>query len=64
MQARYSAFLRTGNPNTGPYTTWQAATNNSVYTLELGGSSEAAVGACEVDYWGDYVQYDYQVFNI
>ncbi|OBZ69107.1 Para-nitrobenzyl esterase [Grifola frondosa] len=64
MQARYNAFLHTGDPNTGLYTTWKPATTDLVHTLNLGGTGEAIVGACNTSYWGDFVQYDYQVFNI
>jgi len=64
MQARYSAFLRTGNPNTGSYPTWTPATTDDVHSLLLGGSGEASVGQCDPSYWGDFVQYDYQVFDI
>lgn len=64
VQARYSAFLRTGNPNTGSYPTWPAATSSTIDALQLGGSGNYPVGACNETYWGDYVQYDYQVYDI
>ncbi|EMD38209.1 hypothetical protein CERSUDRAFT_113358 [Gelatoporia subvermispora B] len=64
MQARYSSFLRTGNPNTDSFATWTPATTDDVHPLLLGGSGEASVGQCTTSYWGDFVQYDYQVFDI
>ncbi|CCM03627.1 uncharacterized protein FIBRA_05771 [Fibroporia radiculosa] len=64
MQARYSAFMRTGNPNTGSYPNWTAATGDVIDALQLGGSGNYAVGTCSPDYWGDYVEYDYQVYDI
>lgn len=67
MQARYKAFLNTGNPNPSgsSYATWNAATSASdVSALLLGGTGTEAVGACTVDFWGDELQYDYQVFGI
>ncbi|GBE81697.1 alpha/beta-hydrolase [Sparassis latifolia] len=64
VQARYSAFLHNGNPNTGSYAEWTAATSENVTALELGGSGSYPVGACYLGYWGDYVPYDYQVYDI
>ncbi|PCH37718.1 alpha/beta-hydrolase [Wolfiporia cocos MD-104 SS10] len=64
MQARYSAFLRTGNPNTGSYPNWTAATGSTIDALQLGGSGNYPAGTCTPTYWGDYVEYDYQVYDI
>lgn len=64
MQARYKAFLTTGNPNANGVPTWTAATSTNVHPLLLGGTGEAAVGACSPTFWGDAVMFDYQVFNI
>lgn len=64
MQARYKAFLTTGNPNTAGYATWAPATSSDVHALQLGGSGEATVGACDPSFWGDAVQYDYQYYGI
>lgn len=64
MQARYKAFLTTGNPNTDSYPTWTEATSTTIDALELGGSGNYAAGACNVTYWGEYVEYDYQVYDI
>jgi len=63
MQQRYRAFLATGNPNTPGVPTWTAATTTNVHPILLGGSGEAAVGACDPNFWGSSVQYDYQFFN-
>ncbi|KZT26637.1 alpha/beta-hydrolase [Neolentinus lepideus HHB14362 ss-1] len=66
MQARYGAFFRTGNPNPSgsSLANWQAAGTSDVNAILLGGSGHAPVGACDPSYWGDAVQYDYQVYGI
>lgn len=64
IQARYKSFMNTGVPNASGYATWaEATTGDDVHVLLLGGSGEADLGTCTVNYWGDYVQYDYQIFN-
>ena len=63
MQARYKAFLTTGNPNAPGFATWAPATTSDVHALVLGGSGEVSVGACTPSFWGSAVQYDYQFFN-
>ncbi|KAI0053905.1 alpha/beta-hydrolase [Auriscalpium vulgare] len=67
MQARYSAFLRTGNPNPAGsgYTHWNAATSSNANSIHLGSSGMASVGACDPSFWGSSsVPFDYQVFDI
>ncbi|KAH7923532.1 alpha/beta-hydrolase [Leucogyrophana mollusca] len=66
MQARYKSFLYTGNPNPSgsSYANWQAAGTSDVNAILLGSSGEATVGACTPSFWGDSVQYDYQVYDI
>ncbi|KAI0076437.1 alpha/beta-hydrolase [Panus rudis PR-1116 ss-1] len=64
MQARYSAFLRTGNPNTGSLPAWTAAGTSDVHPIQLGGSGEAPVGGCDPTFWGAAVPFDYQTFGI
>jgi hypothetical protein len=66
MQARYKAFLNTGNPNPSgsSFAKWAPATTSDVHALTLGGSGEVAAGACDPSFWGNAIQYDYQVYNI
>lgn len=64
MQARYSAFLHTGNPNVPGLANWQVATTSDVHTLFLGSAGEMPAGGCDPDFFGKVVPYDYQVFNI
>jgi carboxylesterase type B len=65
MQARYKAFLYTGNPNpsTGGHATWQAASSTDVPALLLGGTGLADVGACTPNFWGSQIPYDYQLWQ-
>jgi len=66
MQARYKVFLNTGNPNSAgsSYATWTPATTSDVHALTLGGSGEVAPGACVPTFWGEAVQFNYQIFDI
>lgn len=64
MQARYKAFLNTGNPNIPGHATWNLATTGDVHALTLGGIGEVAAGGCDPSFFGNVVPYDYQVFNI
>lgn len=64
MQARYKNFLHTGSPNADGFTTWEVAGTSDVNAINLGASGLATVGACNTSYWGDFVQYDYQVFDL
>ncbi|KIP04759.1 hypothetical protein PHLGIDRAFT_129302 [Phlebiopsis gigantea 11061_1 CR5-6] len=64
MQARYKAFLQTGNPNVAGHATWTLATTSDVHALTLGGSGEVAAGGCDPSFFGKVVPYDYQVFGI
>ena len=64
MQARYKAFLNTGNPNVPGHATWNQATTSDVHALTLGGSGEVAAGGCDPSFFGDEIPYDYQVFDI
>lgn len=77
MQARYAAFMTTGNPNPSSsaakaggkklatYSTWSPATSTAgkQNALTLGGSGLVDTGACD-GFWGNTVQYDYQFYNI
>ncbi|GLB34794.1 putative alpha beta-hydrolase [Lyophyllum shimeji] len=64
MQKRYKAFIANGNPNADGLANWAPATTSDVHALKLGGSGEVAVGACDPNFWGQGVQYDYQVYGI
>ncbi|KAJ7217137.1 Alpha/Beta hydrolase protein [Mycena pura] len=68
VQARYKAFLATGSPNGVGLSPWSAATASDVHSHQLGGqpspSGEVPVGACDPSFWGDKVEYDYQVYGI
>ncbi|KAI0032826.1 alpha beta-hydrolase [Vararia minispora EC-137] len=65
VQARYKAFLHTGNPNptSGGYATWDAATSTDIPALLLGGSGLVSAGACAIDFWGRKIPYDYQLWH-
>jgi hypothetical protein len=64
MQARYKSFLWNGTPNPFNLPIWPPATTTNVNPLNLGGSGEMPVGACVPSFWGEAVQYDYQVFDL
>lgn len=64
MQQRYKAFITTGHPNVPGLSTWTAATTSDVNALPLGGTDSVVVGACDPSFWGNDVQYDYQIFHI
>ena len=64
MQARYKSFLYTGSPNAAGYATWDVAGTDNVNAINLGATGLADVGACNTSYWGSFVQYDYQVFDL
>jgi carboxylesterase type B len=66
VQARYAAFLATGNPNVARYPNWAAAGAQTVngYFLGNGGGSVPA-GGCQTNLWGtSALPYDYQVYGI
>ncbi|KAI0664699.1 alpha/beta-hydrolase [Cubamyces menziesii] len=64
MQARYSNFLHNGNPNAIGYAAWNVAGTDNVNAINLGAPGMATVGACNTSYWGNFVQFDYQVFDL
>ncbi|KAI0273462.1 alpha beta-hydrolase [Gloeopeniophorella convolvens] len=67
VQARYKAFLLTGNPNPSGsgLSNWSPATNGNFLAHQLGSSGSTVVGACTTNFWGtSAVPYDYQVFDI
>jgi len=64
MHQRYKAFLRTGDPNTAHMEAWKPSTTSEVHAILLGGTGMAHIGACDPSFWGEAVQYDYQVYGI
>ena len=64
MQARYKAFLNTGNPNASGLAQWNTATSSSTNAILLGGSGPAPIDACAPSFWGSAVSYDYQVYGL
>lgn len=64
MQARFSAFIRTGNPNTGSLPSWQAAGTSNVNAIQLGAAGLATVGGCDPSLWGASVPFDYQTLGL
>ncbi|KAH9945835.1 alpha/beta-hydrolase [Epithele typhae] len=64
MQARYANFMRTGSPNADGFAAWSVAGTDNVNAINLGAPGLATVGACNTSYWGNFVQYDYQVFDL
>jgi len=64
VQARWSAFMRGGAPNVSGKPTWNPVpSSGSFNSLNLGGTSAIAEGACTPSFWGNTVRFDYQVFN-
>jgi len=71
VQARYKAFLLTGNPNPSAglsdtsFHQWSPVTIGNFSAQNLGTSDRIAIGACNTQFWGTFtVPYDYQVFGI
>jgi carboxylesterase type B len=67
VQARWGAFIKTGNPNAPGYANWRpAGTGDNVGALQLGQNTPntVSVGACTTAFWGKAVPYDYQTFGI
>ncbi|KAG9091813.1 hypothetical protein FRC06_000364 [Ceratobasidium sp. 370] len=66
IQARYSAFMRAGSPNptAGSYAAWGQSGVSDVAALKLGGSGTQPAEACDPSFWGNAVQYDYQIFGL
>lgn len=60
MQSRYKSFLATSSPDDS----WLSASGETANAIVLGGPADgtkADVGACEPDFWGSTVPYDYQI---
>ncbi|KAJ6617382.1 alpha/beta-hydrolase [Mycena sp. CBHHK59/15] len=68
MQMRFKAFMNRGNPNVPGLTPWAPATSTNANTIELGvkttSSGLAPIDACNPNFWGAAVQYDYQFYDI
>ncbi|CAG8632818.1 14576_t:CDS:2, partial [Acaulospora colombiana] len=53
VQARWGAFIKTGNPNTSGYANWtQVPRGGSVPVMNLGGTSSIPLGGCDPAIWG------------
>lgn len=64
IQARWGAFIKTGNPNTSGFQNWsQVPRGGSVPVMNLGGTSPIPLGACAPSVWGSSILYDYQIYN-
>jgi len=64
VQARWAAFIKTGNPNTSGFGNWNQVTHNgSVPVLNLGGTSPIPLGGCDPSLWGSTIEYDYQIYG-
>jgi carboxylesterase type B len=64
IQARWGAFIKTGNPNTSGYADWCQVTHSGLIpVMNLGGTSAIPLGACDPSIWGTAIQYDYQIYN-
>lgn len=62
-QARWSAFMRGNAPSVSGKPTWNSVSSSgTVNVLNLGGTSTIAEGACTTSYWGNVVEYDYQMY--
>jgi len=64
MQARYKAFLTTGDPNARGLEQWNTANSSLTNAILLGGSGPAPIDACTPSFWGSAVPYDYQVYGL
>ncbi|KIJ44282.1 hypothetical protein M422DRAFT_47374 [Sphaerobolus stellatus SS14] len=63
LQARYKAFVRTSNPNASGFKNWPAASSSDPKTINLGGTAAIDIGGCVPSFWGQQVEFDYQVNN-
>ncbi|KAL5489975.1 hypothetical protein ACEPAI_4808 [Sanghuangporus weigelae] len=62
VQASYGAFFSGGTPASS----WPTVSGDDANAVILGGANDgnsAAVGACDPDFWGLAVSYDYQLFD-
>ncbi|KAG7092881.1 hypothetical protein E1B28_009191 [Marasmius oreades] len=63
VQARYRAFLNSGDPNAPGLSPWQASTS-TITPLNLGGVGIISTEACDPSFWGAAVPFDYQIFGL
>lgn len=65
VQARWGAFLHSGDPNAAGYSLWVPLSGGEVRAFELGNNSGTLTlpGGCETGFWGGTVPFDYQIFN-
>jgi hypothetical protein len=66
IQARYSSFIRTGtpNPSSSSYAAWAQSGTSDVSALKLGGTGNQPAEACDPAFWGNTIQYDYQIYGL
>ncbi|EJD02246.1 alpha/beta-hydrolase [Fomitiporia mediterranea MF3/22] len=65
VQARLKAFFATGSPAAYGFQNWNPVSSTNVNAMVLGDSGGLAdIGACDPSFWGQAVQYDYQLFGI
>jgi hypothetical protein len=71
VQARYRAFLLTGDPNpsANPSNTdfpqWSPATDGNFSAIHLGTPGTTPIGACNTQFWGTpTAPFDYQIFGL
>jgi carboxylesterase type B len=64
VQARWAAFIKTGNPNTSGFSGWSRVTQDgSIPVMNLGGTDPIPLGGCGPSGWGSSIQFDYQIYN-
>jgi carboxylesterase type B len=64
VQARWGAFIKTGNPNTSGFGNWaQVPANGSIPVLNLGGTDPIPLGGCVPSEWGGSIPFDYQLYH-
>ncbi|KAF8605434.1 alpha/beta-hydrolase [Ceratobasidium sp. AG-I] len=66
IQARYSSFIRTQNPNpsSSTYAAWAQSGTSDVAALKLGGTGNVPAEACDPSFWGNTAKYDYQIYGL
>lgn len=64
VQARWGAFIKTGNPNASGFVGWnQVPQNGSIPVMNLGGTDPIPLGGCIPSEWGGLIPFDYQIYN-
>ena len=64
IQARWGAFVKTGNPNTSGFQNWSQVPYNGVIPVQnLGGGVQNSLGGCDPSVWGNTIKYEYQIYG-